>query len=57
MELLTYMCKTRNLYKVLMQRPQNRRCHFGHLDINHIFFKSMTELWVWWCQLGRNGSK
>jgi len=57
MELLTYMGKTRNPYKVLMQRPRNGSGHFGHLNINHIFFKSMTELWVWWYQLGRIGSK
>jgi len=57
MELLTYMGKTRNPYKVLMPRPRNGNGHFGHLDINHVFFKSMTELWLWWCQLGRMGSK
>ena len=61
MELLAYMGKTRNPYKVLMQRPWNGKGHFGHIEVNKIFLKSVTELWcdgVSWIelvQIGWNG--
>jgi hypothetical protein len=60
MELLAYTGKTRNPYKVLVQRPKNRRGHFGHLDVYHVLFKSVTVLWcdgVNWIELAQNKIK
>jgi len=59
-ELLTYMGKTRNPYKVLMQKPWNGRGHFGHLDINHIFLSQWQNYvcdGVSWVELAQNWTK
>jgi hypothetical protein len=60
LELLAYMGKTRNPYKVLVQRLKNGRGHFGHLHVYHVFFKSVTELQcegVNWIELVQNRMK